>query len=236
MDELTSRFLNAWEQIESHLRRSCPEVVHAAFPRVVSLAARNSSAVRHYAADLLEIAQLRQAMMHSARYQGPTATPHPKLLERLEAIQAHLLSPPAVGDLFRATVATCQLDSPISLAANRMVRGAYSQLPVYSESSLEGLLTLDALGRWAAECMAKGNPVAPETNVGVVLRHAEEPANYEVLAPSDPVFDALEKFQDYHNRGKRLDAIVITASASKKHRPSGIITLFDLPVIHEAIH
>ena len=67
------------------------------------------------------------------------------------------------------------------------------------------------------------------------MRHTEDPENYEVLAPADTVFDALERFVACQQRGRRLDALVITANASKKHRPSGIITVFDLPALYELV-
>ena len=44
---------------------------------------------------------------------------------------------------------------------------------------------------------------------------AEDRENYDLLSPTDNVFDALERFRDFQKRGKRLDAILITANASK---------------------
>ncbi len=235
MDELTSRFLRALEQIESHLRRSCAEAALASFPRALALAAKTMSAVRHYSHDLQEFADLRLAVTRGSHGEEPTAAPSLRLVERIENVRTHLLSPPAVGNLFRAPVAACQLDSPLSLAVNRMVHGGYSQLPIYLETSLEGLLTLEMIGRWLAHCMAKEVALDPETNVGTILQFAEVPQNYDLLAPADNVFDALERFLEFQKHGKRLDAIVIAPNASRKHRPVGIISTSDIPLLYDAI-
>lgn len=235
MDELRSRFANAFEEIEKYLRRSCAEAELAPFARALGLAAKTVSAVRHYAQDLREFASLRGTLVRGPHGEEPGAAPDLHVVERIESVKTRLFSPPAIGDLFHTTVATCNFDSPLSLAANRMMHSNYSQLPVYSESALEGVLTTEMIGRWFGHCLAKEAAPAPETNVGVVLQLAEDRENYDLLSPTDNVFDALERFRGFQKRGKRLDAILITANASKKHRPMGIISACDVPRLYEAI-
>lgn len=236
MDDLTSRFFKALEQIEGHLRRSCADAALSPYSRALYLAAKTMSAVRYYAHELQEFSDLRGAIVRGSRGEEAMATPSLKLVERMEAVKTCLLAPPVIGTLFRAPVATCNLDSTVSLAVNRMMHGGYSQLPIYSETALEGMLTMEMIGRWVAHCMAKQVATDPEANVGAVLQLAETPQNYDVLAPTDNVFDALEHFQEFQKHGKRLDAIVIAPNASRKHRPAGIISATDIPKLYEAIH
>lgn len=235
MDELTSRFFNAIEQIEGHLRRSCADAALAPYSRALHLAAKTISAVRYYAHELQEFSDLRGAITRGGRGEESMATPSLKLVERMEAVKTCLLAPPAIGNLFRSPVATCNMDSTVSLAVNRMMHGGYSQLPIYSETTLEGMLTVEMIGRWAAHCLAKQIAMNPETNVGSLLQLGDASQNYDVMAPTDNVFDALEHFQEFQKQGRRLDAIVIAPNASRKHRPAGIISASDVPRLYEAI-
>lgn len=235
MDELTCRFFHAIEQIEGQLRRSCADAALAPHSRALHLAAKTMSAVRYYAHELQEFFDLRGAITRGVRGEESMATPSLKLVVRMEAVSTCLLSPPVIGNLFRTPVATCNLDSTVSIAINRMMHGGYSQLPVYSETALEGVLTLEMIGRWVGHGLAKQAAINPEANVGAVLQLAETPQNYDVMAPTDNVFDALERFQEFQKCGRRLDAIVIAPNASRKHRPSGIISAADVPKLYEAI-
>ncbi len=236
MDELTKRFIDAYNEIDSFLRRLCKERAQATFSSLVVKAAEINKAVRHHAQDLREYGDLRNAITHHYRRNEPIATPHGRAVRELESIRKDLLSPPKVGGLFSKDVALCGPDDPIGAVTQQMFQTSFSQIPVYRENKLEALLTTDAIARWLAKSLARDGGVLDETPVQSVLKHAEWSDNYKLLDPSDTVFDAIDCFADYHRRGRRLDAIIITRDKSKKHSPLGIITVFDTPKLYESLH
>jgi len=236
MDELTKRFISAYNEIDSFLRRLCKEGAQATFSSLIVRAAQTNKAVGHHTQDLREYADLRNAILHGYREDEPIATPYSKTVKTLEAIRDDLIAPPKVGTLFPTKVSVCNPDSFISVVAQQMFQTSFSQLPVYSESKLEALLTTDTIARWLAYSLAHDGGILDDAQVKAVLKHAESKDNYQLLDPSDTVFDAIDCFAYYHRLGKRLDAVIIAKDRSKKKLPLGIITMFDMPKLHEAHH
>jgi predicted transcriptional regulator len=117
----------------------------------------------------------------------------------------------------------------------QMAAGSFSQLPVYKATRLVGLLTTDTVARWLGDCFARDGGVLDEVKVGAVLKYAEFPDNFGLLAPKDSVFDAVQLFRQHQENGTRCDAILITRGAARDQLPIGIITPFDLPKLYQAI-
>ncbi len=74
MDELTSRFLNAFNDIEKLLIPLSGQEGYTSFVDLVRRGAQRSKAVRDYERDLRGFADLRNAIVHHHRHgQPPTA-------------------------------------------------------------------------------------------------------------------------------------------------------------------
>jgi predicted transcriptional regulator len=206
------------------------------FASILKQAARDNPIVAHYRYDLIELNELRNAIVHSYQPDEPIATPCEKVVKRIEAIQEMLLSPPSLGTLSNKNVAICDPDQPIGVALKEMAASSFSQLPVYADSSLIGLLTADTIARWLGTCLTcDGGVVLDEVNVETVLQCTEFPDNFALLAPKNTVFDAVKCFRDCQTEGRRCDAILITERASRRCAPLGIITAFDMPKLYETI-
>ncbi len=112
----------------------------------------------------------------------------------------------------------------------------YSQLAVYEEKAFVALLTAGQFPvRWAGTMLAEGGGILKEAPVREVVRHTEDPDDVAFLPPSASVFDALDEFEDFSVRGRRLDAIIIAAAGRRDTSPLNIITIYDMPVLHRAI-
>src|SRR5262249_48207038 len=143
MDDSATRFLDAFNAVEKHLRRLLHADHHVTFGELVEKASPKDAAVRRLRAVLKELSDLRNLVVHTYSRTTPLALPRPHAAERTEPIHHELLSPPRLIQLFRRKVEICGPNALVGQAARRMLEGCFSQLPVYRDSRLVGLLTTD---------------------------------------------------------------------------------------------
>jgi len=235
MDDLSSRFLDAFAAIGKHLRTRHRAARHTTFSELVEKTAAGNAAVRRLKPGLKELADLRNFVVHGYSIQAPLASPSRQAVERIEAIREELLSPPRLIALFRTEVETCVPDDPVGVATAKMHRGSFSQLPVYHGHRLVGLLTAETVARWLAGRLAGGDGILEEEAVARVLEHQEGNRDYRAMGHDATAFDALEAFDDCYHSGRLLDAIILTAHGSAEERPTGILTVSDIPVLQRHV-
>ena len=235
MDELSSRFLDAFSAIEKHLRKLLDADRHMTFNEMVEKAARADKGVRRLRGQLKDFGELRNFVVHEYRRDQPTASPSAHAVERLQAIRDELLSPPKLIDLFRLQVESCAPTDPVGAAARKMHDGSFSQLPVYEGDRLVGLLTAETVARWLASRLAGGLGLLEEEAVEIVMRHEEGTHAYVVMDRDATVEDALAAFDEHLHSGRSLDAIILTHSGRETERPLGIVTISDMPRLLGAV-
>lgn len=230
----SDRFLDAYNAIDRLLRRRTDVPRGKGFYEVVRAAAEEDKVVDTYATDLLEFADLRNAIVHERTDGRTIAEPHEATVSRLESILEKLKNPPKVSPRFNVEVATCEADEPIGRAAKAMLDGNFSQLPVYEDGTYRELLTAETIARWLGDKLADGEELVEEVSIGDVLAYTEDREHFVFLPRSATVFDALSSFDDFALRGKSLDAILITNSGKASERLLGIVTTYDIPRLHAA--
>lgn len=229
-------FLGTFSAIESWLRKQVKVDRSTPFPQVVERAAIKNSAVRRYANELKEFADLRNAIVHERTDGHVIAEPNDRALAEFERIRIALLTPPFVIPKFQRTVRTRTFSDSVGDAVTDMRSGSFSQLPILSGTKVCALLTAETVVRWLAS-EVENELVSPwETKIEQILSHTEDPKNhYCFLARSATLHDALSLFEDFAARGKDLDAILISHDGSAEQQLLGILTLYDLPAILEEL-
>jgi CBS domain-containing protein len=225
------RFLKAFNQIERELHRRVQADKFESFASSVKKAASSDGAVRRFRVDLLEYAELRNAIVHDGLGDDlPIADPHPETVSRIEHIYDLLSSPPTVIPEFQLGVEVTMPDERIGIPAGRMLAGDFSQLPVVADGKIIGLLTAETIARWLADHLKDEDlGLVEEATVNAVLDYTEDPENHTLFGRSASIFDALRAFDDYFARGKSLDAILITHNGTDTESLLGIITIYDVP-------
>ena len=229
MDDLTSRFLDAFVTIERHLRKMLNADKHMSFYEMVQRAARRDRTVRRLGDRLKDLGELRNFLVHEYRSDQPVAIPSESSVTLIEDIRDQLTKPARLTDLFRRPVVTCAPSDPIGVAARKMHDGSYSQLPVYSGDELVGLLTSETVARWLADRLADGQGILEEETVEEVMRHGDGSHTFVVMDRHATVDDALTEFDECLHSGKILDAVILTQTGGKNERPLGIVTAADQP-------
>ncbi len=233
----SDRFLSAFGSIEHYLRTLTGEPKRTRFYTLVDKAAETNAAVRRYADDLKEFADLRNAIIHERTDEHVIAEPNDMAVRQIEHIQHLLEHPPRVIPVFQKPVLSMQAVDPIAAAAYAMLTHNYSQLPIYDGPDFSGLLTTESIARWLGRCAPQSLVNLEAVTIAEVLacHCAQAGRNYRFFSREDTVFTALEAFQSCEQCGQRLDAILITEHGGEAESLLGIITIWDVPRIYETM-
>ncbi len=233
----SERFLNAFGNIEYHLRAMTNLEKRTRFYRLVDKAAEINPAVRRYRDDLKEYADLRNAIIHERSDEHILAEPNIRTVEAIEYIQSLLDNPPSLIPRFEKQVYSVELNDPIADAAALMREHNFSQLPVYDSSGFLVLLTSDDITHWLGRCAAHETIVPATTPVAEILASGciDVVQNYRFFPQDATIFDVLEAFQAGNEYGVPLVAILLTEHGREDETLLGIITIWDLPQINEAV-
>ncbi len=228
----SERFLNAFNKIEHILYKLTKQDKGTKFYSLVEAASKHNSLFKHFNDDLKEFADLRNAIIHERTDEHVIAEPNDITVTEIEHLALLFSNPPKVIPLFKRDVIKLSPNDTIAKAVQIMLQKSYSQIPIYKESQFVALLTTNTIARWLGTCVKDDIFSLTDTSISQVLNYTEEKNNYYFLNKDASLVDVLGKFQDYEEKGKILDAILITASGKSSEMPLGIITIWDLPKIY----
>jgi hypothetical protein len=174
MDAQSSQFLDAFASIEKHLRKIVKAEKHMPFGELVERSSKASRPVNGYRDALEQFGDLRNFIVHEYRQGDPLAVPSQSTVDRLTRIRDELLSPAKLIGVCRRKGETCTPADLIGSATRKMHEGAFSQLPVYREDRLVGLLTAETVARWLTSKLAHGEGILEEETVEEILPHGED--------------------------------------------------------------
>lgn len=234
MNPLTTRFLSTFNQIEKHLYSITKTQQHTPFSGVVERAATQSAVIRQLKSILKDFADLRNVLVHQYDSEKEIAIPSVEAVADLEDLAEKLLSPPTLLSLFAMQVEICHSTDPVGTAAKKMHSHSFSQLPVYENDRMIGLLTAETIARWLAVRLEGDIGMLEEEPINKVLPHQENQSYHVLMGREATVFDALEEFEKSLHSGKSLDAIVLTHSGKATEAPLAIITISDMPKLVKA--
>ncbi len=234
---LSERFIMAYNRIDKQLQKRARLDRYVGFSQLVRRVARNDSMFAQFADDLLEYAELRNAIVHElVEPERIIAEPHPSVVEHIEQIAAIVEKPPLVIPKFQREVHTvCSEDSILEVMAIIREHG-YTQFPVYDKDGrFQGLLTDRCIARWLTfeleKVMVK---VIEDIAVADVMAYDKTRGdNVSFLPQTATVFDAYSEFE-YHllSDYPRLEALLITRHGRKDEELLGIITPWDIFHLH----
>ncbi|MGE3843067.1 MAG: CBS domain-containing protein [Vicinamibacterales bacterium] len=225
----SARFLTAFAAIEKHLRIEAAADRGEPFYRLVDVAAKRSQVVRRYRDDLQEYADLRNAIVHERAGGQPIAEPHADVTTNLERILEAMRNPPKVVPAFQKPVQTVTEDDTIADALKFVYPRNLSQVPVTSGQRTVGLLTTNTLSRWLARQAPVGLADLSGHTVRDALQYTEHQGNWILVSRHAHLQDVVDEFDRAEASGRRLDAVLITASGKPTEQLLGIVTIHDMP-------
>jgi CBS domain-containing protein len=234
MSNITA-YLNTFAAIERHLRELTRSGREVAFYTLVDIAARNDGAVRRYRDDLKEFADLRNAVVHERGGGQPIADPNDWAVKQLQVIAEQIMRPPRVLPHFQVSVFSLAPSASIGDAVVIMHAHSFSQIPIYDGEQFVGLLTSNTVARWLGASVVEDIFSLRDTTIDVVLAHTEYADHVGFCARDTTLIAVAERFHDIQERGRRLDALLITQHGEPTERPLGIIAVYDLVKINSLL-
>jgi len=236
MQNESDDFIKDYNDIKSYLLKVSNLNYDASFPELID-AASNNPVISKNKNLLKELHKLRNIIVHGCSDRYPAIAKVTEYsIKTINKIARHLLDPIKVTPLFQKKVYILQYENSISEAVEIMHDRNFSQIPLYKEKEFEGLLTTNAIVRWLGSCILEELCDLKDTFINYVFENYTEcKENYVFISKGSTLFEVIEKFREFENRGKRLDAIFITEKGNKKESLLGIITVWDLPELNKRL-
>lgn len=228
-------FLAIFTDVEKWLRAIAGMDKGVPLFQVIEKAAAKDARVRRYRDDLKEYADLRNAIVHERSDCHVIAEPNERALADFQRIRSALLEPPKVIPLFQREVKSRDTTDSVGNAVVDMRAGSFSQLPILRNGEVIAVLTSETVVRWLASEVANDLVSLMDTPISVVLGHMEDEEHYAFLPRTASLHEAITQFESFASRGKTLDAVLITAAGRPNQKLLGILTIYDFPVVLEAL-
>lgn len=226
--ENSKRFIAAYNAIDATLRSVYNYKDNMTFSDIVRRTVPLNYTTRKYEDDLISYARLRNAIVHKSREGAVIAEPHIDVVENIEKICKLICTPPAaLESICRGKVITLESGDKLITAIDRITSTHYSNIPVYDDSRLLGVinnkLIVEFLGASIANKKSLDKLIA-DTRIGEVVCCDTFNLYYTILSARATLEQVLNCFQE----NRRLIAVILTQNGSNIERPLGIITPADI--------
>jgi CBS domain-containing protein len=197
------------------------------FAAKVRIAAQRRRHFARHADFLLEIGELRNAIVHNRTGDDAyLAAPTEQTVLELERIEQAAFSPEKVLPRFAAQVITLRPEQSMVDAWTLMRDDGFTRYPVYDDAEFVGLLTSNGFARWVASRL-KGAIIefdAGQVRVADLLAKDHRRERVRFVSRDVLIDDVDELFAEV----KGLEAVIITEHGKPHERPLGMICPSDI--------
>ncbi|WEG72628.1 CBS domain-containing protein [Vagococcus intermedius] len=207
MGQQAEEFLAVFNRIEKWMRDQLDRPSAGFTDMVRKLRPRRDLQVRKYHDDLLEIAQLRNAIVHDRISPDfVIAEPNEWIIKKIKKIEMDLTQPEKVIPRFKKRVTIFDNQTDLMQILTILKEKGFSQLPIYEENQFLGLVTAHGLGLWLASRGYAGTIDIKGKKVGDVLISDRKRNNYRFISKDTHVFQAMELLLE----DPTIEALLIT--------------------------
>lgn len=225
----SERFLSAFNSIEKHLSKKRNTHNYIRFSQAIDIAKKEDAIVRRYANDLLEFADLRNAIVHERTEPNfVIAEPHDSTVLNIESIVRELSNPKTVIPTFRSDVFTFQINHCLTDVLKIIRDRRYSQFPVYNNNEFVGIISENGITNWLAKNIEEDIISLVETPLEFIIQCEENKNNYHFISRNTSIYEVEEIFKKRLSEGTKLDALLITHNGRKSESLLGIVTPWDI--------
>lgn len=233
---MASRFINAYNAIDYALRMQYNFKSNISFTDLIRRCSNLNTVIRGYEDDLISFARLRNAIVHN-KSEKIIAEPHEDVVVLTEKIARVVVTPPAAIDVIKSrnveTVSACLSIGELMMEIDRV---KFSNLPVYKNNALIGVVNLRKIASAQGNIISKGERTVDSflknTTVEEFLHEYPSNEHYHLVSSKITIEGVLKQFDG----NRKLACIVITKNGNFLEQPIGIITgadIFDLKKVLE---
>lgn len=223
--------MSAFHRIEKNLANGIAD--RFTFSKLVKIASEKNAVVRKYKNDLLEYADLRNAIVHERTDPNfAIAEPHLSTVKAIEKIEMELVKPKKVIPIYQKEVKAFRTSDSLAKMLSAIHKTEITQFPVYDGKRFCGLVSPIGITNWLATTVDEDLMSRNDTTLNEILNCEENKTNYKFLPKQASIYEAEELFKEELNRGKRIEAILITENGLPNEKLLGIITTSD--IVHQA--
>jgi CBS domain-containing protein len=220
-------FLASFNRIDKELK-SLLTRKEFGFSRAVKILQKSNPLIKRYKDDLLEFAELRNAIVHNRTdVSYVIAEPHESIVESIIKIEEELTKPKIVYSYFAQKVYTVQANEKVLTLLEVIREKEFTKFPVYNGKEFLGLITQKGITNWLANELYNGNNIMIEQTLSDVLRY-EDNGNYKFISGNSSLYEAVDMFKDQIGNGHRLEAILMTENGDPTESLVGIVTNWDI--------
>ncbi len=226
MTENSREFLAIFNRIEKWMQGQLERPQNMGFTQMAHvLKKRKDLQIARYEDDLIQIAQLRNAIVHDMISPDfVIAEPNDWVIKKIREIEHELLMPEKLNVRFRKKVMAFEYSTPFSTLLHIIADKGYSQFPIYNKGRFVGLLTTQGIGQWLAKESQKGAVVIDNQQISDIMDMDRKRLSVQFMSGEQFVFQAVKLFQE----NPRLETILITHNGRPGGDLIGIIRPKDL--------
>ena len=222
------RFISAYNTIDYSLRTIYDFKRSMSFSDVVRRSVVLNSIVRKYEEDLIDFGRLRNAIIHNGNAKYIIAEPHDEVVAKIERLAELISEPPrALDRIGNKEVITISADMKVGAAIELIYRTGYSNLPVYENEKLLGILNgrklINVIGKRISDGVNLQEFMSDALARDVVQEMGDD--YYFMLADEHITID--EAMNHFENNRKLL-IILITKDGKENGKPLKIISSADI--------
>jgi predicted transcriptional regulator len=224
---LASRFVNAYNLLDHSLRTQYNFKANISFSDLIRRTATLNQVIRRYEDDLIDLARLRNAIIHSKSEQV-IAEPHEDVVELLEKVARIISTPPLVIDIGSPkTVDTITADSSLKNYIIMSAELGHSNIPVYKRDMLIGVLqrhtVLEVIGHEIKRGKSVDEYLSNTTIETFLKEYPNSGTHFSIVSSKVTIEETLELFTN-----RKLSAVIITSDGTSGGKLVGIVTNADV--------
>lgn len=222
-------FISAYNSIDSRLRAIYRGKGNLQFSDLVRRCAEFNKTVRRYEDDLLLCARLRNVIVHESKKNRIIAEPCDDLTKLICHVSELLCSPPKLSALKEKNVTGIDADATLSDALIRIAQTNYSNLPVYRNTRMIGVLNNRRVVRVVGRVLENGEDLTAclQTPCADVLHEEDMFRFYKILGKDNTVQEAIDAFEE----NRKLLAVLVTESGYAGDKIVNLLTSADIPLL-----
>lgn len=223
-------FLNSFNRVEKFLKESLNAPANMGFAESVRrLSRQKNSPIKTFENDLLQMAQLRNAIVHEKISEDfVIAEPNDWAVRRMLEMEKELVEPETVYPRFKKHVTGFEKNISVSDILKKVAEKHYSQFPIYTKGNFLGLITIRGIGLWVAIESQNGPLNFGNKTAEDLLALPYKQPNYRFCARNTTTREVENWFQE----DPQLEAVLITKNGQENGDLLGIIRPRDLRFSH----